>query len=37
MGMRTSQLILVEECVHQDLRTHLEDKNVRTPKEAAFI
>ena len=34
------QLILVEEfkdCVHQDLRTHLEDKNVRTLDEAAVI
>jgi hypothetical protein len=34
------QLILVEEfkeCAHQDLRTHLEDKNVRTLDEAAVI
>ena len=34
------QLILVEEfkdCVHQDLRTHLEDKNVRTLDQAAVI
>ena len=34
------QLILVEEfkdCVHQDLRTHLEDKNVRTLEQAAVI
>jgi hypothetical protein len=26
-----------KECVHQDLRTHLEDKNVRTLDEAAVI
>ncbi|KAK3089262.1 hypothetical protein FSP39_002191 [Pinctada imbricata] len=32
------QIILIEEfkeCVHQDLRTHLEDKNVKTLEEAA--
>ena len=26
-----------KDCVHQDLRTHLEDKNVRTLEEAAVI
>ena len=31
------QLILVEEFKDQDLRTHLEDKNVRTFDEAAVI
>ena len=34
------QLILIEEfkeCVHQDLRSHLEDKNVKTLEEAAVL
>ena len=31
------QLILIEEFKDQDLRTHLEDKNVRTFDEAAVI
>ncbi|KAK3095427.1 hypothetical protein FSP39_014552 [Pinctada imbricata] len=34
------QIILIEEfkeCVHQDLRTHLEDKNVKTVEEAAVL
>ena len=34
------QLILIEEfkeCVHQDLRTHLEDKNVKTLEDAAVL
>ncbi|KAK3086277.1 hypothetical protein FSP39_016214 [Pinctada imbricata] len=34
------QIILIEElkeCVHQDLRTHLEDKNVKTLEEAAVL
>ena len=34
------QLILIEEfkeCVHQDLRSHLEDKNVKTLEDAAVL
>ncbi|KAK3106188.1 hypothetical protein FSP39_014556 [Pinctada imbricata] len=34
------QIVLIEEfkeCVHQDLRTHLEDKNVKTLEEAAVL
>ena len=34
------QLILIEEfkeCVHQELRSHLEDKNVKTLEEAAVL
>jgi hypothetical protein len=26
-----------KDCVHQDIRTHLEDNNVRTLEEAAVI